>query len=461
MDVKVVESIDAVPAEQWNLLAGPDNPFLRHELISAFERTGCAVPKTGWRPQHLAVYDGAHLVGAAPIYVKSHTYGEFVFDFAWAEAYRRAGLQYYPKLISAIPFSPVTGNRLLIAGANATANTPISCSGTGDSAPASAGAATDRGENSFGGGGRCDSIDSVISGGPASSLRRSFASEGGRPSPREADAATSPRPIVGNHPRREAIARLLIDAAIELADRSGASSMHWLFPNADDMRVLESHGMLRRNGIQYHWLNPGYRDFDDFLSTFNAQKRKKAKRERRHVAEAGVTIEVLEGRAITAAHWDLMHDFHQATIQHYAAPPFLTRAFFRALAESMPENAMLVLARHGREYVGGALNLVGSEALYGRYWGGRPGYNSLHFEVCYYSAIDYCIAKGLKRFEGGAGGEHKLSRGFVPVPTYSAHWLRHPQFARAVADFLARERDGIELYLDELNEHTPFKNAAG
>jgi predicted N-acyltransferase len=253
----------------------------------------------------------------------------------------------------------------------------------------------------------------------------------------------------------------LIEGAIELAGRTDASSVHWLFPTPDDLRILEGHGLLRRDGFQYHWLNPGYRDFDDFLSTFNAQKRKKTRRERRHVAEAGVTIEVLEGRAIRGAHWDLMHDFHQATIQQYAAPPFLTRAFFHALAESMPENAMLVLARHGREYVGGALNLVGSEALYGRYWGGRAGYNSLHFEVCYYSAIDYCIAKGLKRFEGGAGGEHKLSRGFVPVPTYSAHWLKHPQFARAVADFLARERNGIELYLDELNEHTPFKKAAG
>jgi hypothetical protein len=379
MDVKVVDHIDAIPAAQWNTLAGNDNPFLRHELIGAFERTHCAIPRTGWRAQHLAVYDHGDLVGAAPIYLKSHTYGEFVFDFAWAEAYRRAGLQYYPKLISAIPFSPVAGPRLLAA----------------------------------------------------------------------------------DRPDRQDIVRRLISAALELADRTDASSVHWLFPNTDDLRALESHRMLRRDGFQFHWLNPGYRDFEDFLSTFNAQKRKKTKRERRHVAEAGVTIEVLEGRAITAAHWDLMHDFHQATIQLYGAPPFLTRAFFRALAESMPENAMLVLARHGREYVGGALNLVGSEALYGRYWGGRAGYNSLHFEVCYYSAIDYCIAKGLKRFEGGAGGEHKLSRGFVPVPTYSAHWLRHPQFARAVADFLARERNGIELYLDELNEHTPFKKAAG
>lgn len=379
MDVKVVEHIDAIAPAQWNALAGCDNPFLRHELLSAFERTGCAVKSTGWRARHLAVYDDGHLVGAAPIYLKDHSYGEFVYDFAWAEAYRRAGLRYYPKLISAIPFSPVTGRRLLIA----------------------------------------------------------------------------------NHPRREAIARLLTDAARELADRTDASSMHWLFPDADDMRVLEDQGLLRRDGFQYHWLNPGYRDFDDFLSTFTAQKRKKTKRERRHVAEAGVSIEILEGRAIQAMHWDLMHDFHQATIQQYGAPPFLTRAFFHALAESIPENAMLVLARHGREYVGGALNLVGSETLYGRYWGGRPGYNSLHFEVCYYSAIEYCIAKGLKRFEGGAGGEHKLSRGFVPVPTCSAHWLRHPQFARAVADFLARERNGIELYLDELNEHTPFKKAAG
>lgn len=379
MDVKVVEHIDAIAPAQWNALAGGGNPFLRHALLSAFERTGCAVKWTGWRARHLAVYDDGHLVGAAPIYLKDHSYGEFVYDFAWAEAYRRAGLRYYPKLISAIPFSPVTGRRLLIA----------------------------------------------------------------------------------DHPRRDQIARLLIDAALELADRTDASSVHWLFPDADDMRVFEEKGMLRRDGFQYHWLNPGYRDFDDFLSTFTAQKRKKTKRERRHVAEAGVTIEVLEGRAIQARHWDLMHDFHQATIERYGAPPFLTRAFFHALAESMPENAMLVLARHGREYVGGALNLVGSEALYGRYWGGRPGYNSLHFEVCYYSAIDYCIAKGLKRFEGGAGGEHKLSRGFVPVPTCSAHWLKHAQFTRAVAEFLTRERNGIERYLDELNEHTPFKKAIG
>ncbi len=420
MELKVVDHIDAIAPAQWNALAGCDNPFLRHELLSAFERTGCAVPQTGWRARHLAVYDDGHLIGAAPIYLKDHSYGEFVYDFAWAEAYRRAGLRYYPKLISAIPFSPVTGRRLLIAGESTTLGTPIRRSGTADPAPASESA-----------------------------------------SARAAGAATGPLPMATDHPRRDQIARLLIDAALELADRTDASSMHWLFPDADDMRVLEDRGMLRRDGFQYHWLNPGYRDFDDFLSTFTAQKRKKTKRERRHVAEAGVTIEVLEGRAIQAMHWDLMHDFHQATIQQYGAPPFLTRAFFHALAESMPESAMLVLARHGREYVGGALNFVGSEALYGRYWGGRPGYNSLHFEVCYYSAIDFCIAKGLKRFEGGAGGEHKLSRGFVPVPTCSAHWLRHAQFARAVADFLARERNGIELYLDELNEHTPFKKAAG
>jgi predicted N-acyltransferase len=377
MDAKVVDHIDAIAAPAWNALAGHDNPFLRHELLSAFERSGCAVAATGWRAQHLAVYDGAHLVGAAPLYLKSHTYGEFVFDFAWAEAYRRAGLRYYPKLISAIPFSPVTGPRLLIG---------------------------------------------TTSG-----------------------------------PRAEEIARLLIDGAVDVAARAEASSVHWLFPDENDLQRLEGQRMLRRDGFQYHWLNPGYRDFEDFLSTFNAHKRKKTKRERRHVAEAGVTIEVLEGRAITAAHWDVMHDFHQATIRQYGAPPFLTRAFFHALAESMPEYAMMVFARHGREYVGGAFNLVGADALYGRYWGGRPGYNSLHFEVCYYSAIDYCIAKGLKRFEGGAGGEHKLARGFVPVATHSAHWLRHPQFARAVAEFLARERGGLELYLDELNEHTPFK----
>lgn len=377
MDIRVIERIADIPAREWNVLVNDAHPLLRHELFAAFEDTGCAVPQAGWAPRHLVVTERGEIVGAAPIYVKSHTYGEFVFDFAWAEAYQRAGLRYFPKLISAIPFTPVAGPRLLVA----------------------------------------------------------------------------------DRPDRPEVEQQLIAGATELARQLGASSMHWLFPHAADIEHLERGGLMRRDGFQYHWLNPGYRDFEDFLSTLNAKRRKQIRRERRYVEEAGIELEVLQGRAISSAHWDLMHDFHQATIQHYGAPPFLTRAFFHRLADTMPENVLMVLARQGHDYVGGAFNFIGPDAIYGRYWGGRQDIHSLHFEVCYYSAMDFAIARGLKRFEGGAGGEHKLARGFVPVPTFSAHWLQHPQFSRAVADFLARERNGVELYLDELNEHTPFRKS--
>lgn len=380
MKIRTVTGIHEIPATQWNRLAGHDDPFVRHELIAAFEQSGCATPATGWTAQHLAVFDGGELLAATPLYAKTHTYGEFVFDFAWAEAYRRAGLDYYPKLASAIPFSPVTGCRLLVGGAD---------------------------EN-----------------------------------------------------RRMTLQDMLINGALEHARTTGVSSLHWLFPNDTDSKALARHGLLPRQGVQYHWFNPGYRDFEDFLSMLTADKRKKIRRERRYVREAGVTIEVREGRDITAAHWDIVHDFHQATIANYGAPPFLTREFFYRVGEALPEHTVVLLARLGREYVGATFNLRGAEALFGRYWGGQPGYHSLHFEVCYYSAIDYCIARGLKRFEGGAGGEHKLARGFVPVPTASTHWLRHPQFARAVADYLARERHGVAHYIDELNERTPFKRVA-
>jgi len=246
MEIKTVDRIADIPANAWNVLVEDRDPLLRHELFAAFEETGCAVPQAGWLPRHLAVTESGKIIGAAPIYMKGNTYGEFVFDFAWAEAYHRAGLRYFPKLISAIPFTPVAGPRLLIA----------------------------------------------------------------------------------DRPDRANVERLLIEGATELARRSNASSMHWLFPHAADVARLEHHGLMRRDGLQYHWLNPGYRDFEDFLSTLNAKKRKQIRRERRHVREAGIEIEVVDGRAISGAQWDLMHDFHQATIGHYGAPPFLTRAFF-------------------------------------------------------------------------------------------------------------------------------------
>ena len=366
---------DILPAA-WNALAGTDNPVLRHEYLLALETSGSATAATGWQPLPLLVEDDAgRIVGATPLWLKSHSFGELVYDFAWAQAYERAGLRYYPKLIAAIPFSPIAGPRLLVAP--------------------------------------------------------------------DAD-------------RISVIAALTLGAR-ELAEQTSASSLHWLFTDAADTAALEQQGNLHRTGFQFHWHNQNYTHFDDFLAGFIADKRKKLKRERRYVQEAGITMEVRAGPDVTPELWDLFYDFYTGNIQRHGGMIHLTREFFHMLGHSLPEALVLVLARRGEEYVGAAINLRDQNALYGRYWGGREGFNSLHFEACYYTPIEYCIAHGLERFEGGAGGEHKLARGFLPVTTHSLHWLRHPQFARAVADFLERERNGVEVYMDELNEHAPFK----
>ncbi len=319
--------------------------------------------------------DAGRIIGAAPLWLKSHSFGELVYDFAWAQAYERAGLRYYPKLITAIPFSPIAGPRLLIA------------------------------------------------------------------------------PDTDRH----AVIAALTQGARALAEQTKASSLHWLFTDAGDAAALEELGYLHRTGYQFHWQNQNYADFDDFLAGLSSDKRKKLKRERRHVQEAGIVMEVRDGPDVTPALWDLFYDFYTGNIQRHGGMIHLTREFFQLLGRSLPEALVLVLARRGEEYVGAAINLRDQNALYGRYWGGREGFNSLHFEACYYTPIEYCIAQGLSRFEGGAGGEHKLARGFLPVTTHSMHWLRHPQFARAVADYLERERNGVEVYMDELNEHAPFK----
>ncbi|MBI3778010.1 MAG: N-acetyltransferase [Gammaproteobacteria bacterium] len=381
MQVSVIDSLEKIPASEWNALAGDANPFLRHEFLLALEVTGCVSAKTGWRPRHLIARDdgtpGRSLVGAVPLYLKNHSYGEYVFDWAWANAYEQAGLEYYPKLVAAVPFTPVTGARLLTV---------------------------------------------------------------------ENDSAST----IKTH---------LINAARELMQESRASSLHWLFLTPEDARLLEAEGHLLRSGCQFHWSNPGYRDFDDFLSSFTAQKRKKLKRERRHVQEAGITMETLSGTSIQTAHWDIFYEFYLSTIRAHGAIPYLSREFFHRLSEAMRDRVVLVFARRGADYVAGALNLRGADTLYGRYWGSRGEYHSLHFETCYYTAIEYCIAHGLRRFEAGAQGEHKLARGFTPVVTRSAHRLVHPRFSRAVADYLARERLDMDAYVNELNEHAPFKKA--
>ena len=376
MHLRQHTSYTEITSESWNALTGTDCPALRHEYLLALETSGSATAATGWQPLPLLVEnDAGRIIGAAPLWLKSHSFGELVYDFAWAQAYERAGLRYYPKLIAAVPFSPITGPRLLIAPD------------------------TDR----------------------------------------------------------LAVIAALTQGARTLAEQTKASSLHWLFTDAADAAALEELGYLHRTGYQFHWQNQNYADFEDFLAGLSSDKRKKLKRERRHVQEAGIVMEVRDGPDVTPALWDLFYDFYTSNIQRHGGMIHLTREFFQRLGRNLPESLVLVLARRDNDYVGAAIYLRGQNTLYGRYWGGREGFNSLHFEACYYTPIEYCIARGLTHFEGGAGGEHKLARGFLPVITHSMHWLRHPQFARAVADYLERERNGVEVYMDELNEHAPFK----
>lgn len=376
MDIEVMRSLTEMAPAHWDALVGNDYPFLRHAFLHALERTGCVGADTGWEPQFLLAKHNGAMVGAIPLYLKHHSYGEYVFDWAWASAYTRAGLVYYPKLVVAVPFTPATGPRLLIA--------------------------------------------------------------------KEADAAV--------------VSAALIKASETHAQRIGASSVHWLFTSKEETACLEAHGLMMRLDCQFHWRNQGYRNFDDFLADFSADKRKKVKRDRRRVAEAGVTLEIVSGAEATTAHWDTFYAFYRSTAERYGAIPYLTRDFFPEIGRTLGAQVLLVFARHGKRYVAGALNLRGHDVLYGRYWGALADYHSLHFETCYYQAIEYCIAEGLSRFEAGAQGEHKIARGFLPAATYSAHWLRHPRLRQAVADFLARERRGMALHMDELDSHSPFKS---
>lgn len=381
MYLSVVDHIDRVGCTEWDGLAADANPFLRHAFLAALEHSGCASAKTGWLPRHLLVHADAsgrgQLLGAAPMYLKSHSYGEYVFDWAWAHAYERAQLPYYPKLVAAIPFTPATGSRLLVApGEQATA-----------------------------------------------------------------------------------IKRCLVDGALALAEEVGASSLHWLFIPREEVALLSDHGHLHRTGCQFHWHNRGYDDFEDFLADLSSAKRKKLRQERRYVREAGIEVEILSGASIRPPHWDLFYRFYLSTVRSHGAIAYLSRGFFRAIGQTMGEAVVLVLARQNGETIAGALNLCGGDTLYGRYWGALSTVNGLHFEVCYYAAIEYCIERCLARFEAGAQGEHKLARGFLPVSTHSAHWLRHPEFARAVADYLHEEQSSVVDYIGALQTHSPYRRS--
>jgi predicted N-acyltransferase len=374
LQVKLVQGIGQIDAEVWDACVGPDQPFLSHAFLSALEDSGSASQRTGWLPLHLVVEAGGALIGCAPMYLKSHSYGEYVFDWGWANAYERAGGTYYPKLQVAVPFTPVPGPRLLMRS--------------------------------------------------------------------EAGAAT-----------RELLAHGLVSAAEQL----GVSSLHVTFCREDEWHALGAAGLLKRQGVQYHWHNRGYATFDDFLGALRSGKRKTIRKERARVREQGLSIEVVTGDGLTPDIWDAFYPFYRSTVDKRWGSAYLTRRFFGRLGETMPERVVLMMVRHQGRYVAGALNLLGADTLYGRVWGCRREFEFLHFEACYYQAIEFAIDRGLAHVEAGAQGPHKLQRGYEPVPTYSAHWIRDPGFRDAVARFLAQERREMLSEMGHLRALLPYR----
>ncbi|MBA4382569.1 MAG: GNAT family N-acetyltransferase [Sideroxydans sp.] len=368
--LKIIDDIAQIPAAQWDALTGSD-PMLSHAFFLALQESGCTTPQFGWKAQFLTLWQDAKLVSAMPLYLKMNSFGEHVFDFAWANAYQQHGLRYYPKLLCAVPFTPVTGSRFLAA---------------------------------------------------SSEMRA-----------------------------------LLLSHALQYAKDIGVSSLHCLFLNENDVAEAQSQGMMLRQDVQFHWQNPGYRDFDEYLASLNRDKRKRIKQERRKVQDAGITLQCIGGEGATAEHWAFFASCYLHTAQLYNSPHQLNADFFQRLGKALPKHTLLVIASREGRPIASALNYKTDQALYGRSWGTFEFHSGLHFEVCYYQAIEYCIAHNIKTFEGGAGGEHKLSRGFLPVTTRSAHWLAHPQFAQAVENYLKQEADAISEYVDELNERSPFK----
>ena len=370
--VRIVDSLAGVDPAEWNALAG-EQPFIRHEFLSALIETGCASGRTGWLPRILLLRRAGAMVGAMPLFVKSHSYGEYVFDWSWADAHERNGIDYYPKLLCAVPFTPVRGSRLLA--------------------------------------------------------------------------------------RSDAERRVLIGAALELAKDS--SSLHVLFPRDEEARLLEQHGMLLRRTVQFHWRNDAYADFEGFLARLSRARRKNIRQERRKLRAAGVSCRWLEGRAIERRHWEFFNRCYRDTYAAHRSTPYLNLEFFLRLGATLAPHAAMVIAERAGRAIASALFLADRTTLYGRYWGATEHLPLLHFECCYYQAIEYAIARGLQVFEGGAQGEHKLFRGLLPVEAFSAHWLAHPKFARAVESFLEREAAGTTRYVNELCDHSPFKDLPG
>ncbi|WP_127077289.1 GNAT family N-acetyltransferase [Rhodomicrobium lacus] len=378
--VSVYDRIRDIPAAAWDACANPQglpfNPFIAHAFLSALEESGSATAEKGWAPRHLALTDERGEVAAVmPCYAKSHSYGEFVFDYPFAEAYERAGGRYYPKLQTAVPFTPVTGRRLLV------------------------------------------------------------------------------RPGVDAEQARA----LLSSAAVELVKASDASSWHVTFASRDEWASLGGFGLLQRTDTQYHWHNRDYTSFDDFLASLASRKRKAVRKEREQARASGIAFEWLTGSAIKEAHWDAFFAFYMDTGSRKWGRPYLTRAFFSLIGEAMADRILLVMAmRHG-EPIAGALNFIGGDTLYGRYWGCLESHTFLHFEACYYQAIDFAIARKLAHVEAGAQGEHKLARGYAPETTYSLHYFASPGLARAAKRFLEQEREAVAQEQEALSEALPYR----
>lgn len=370
MKLRLLESLSPVAPAQWDALCGAA-PTLRHAFLHGLEESGVVSSRTGWAPCHVTLWEGNCLEGAIPAYVKSHSWGEYVFDWAWAEAYQRAGLAYYPKILAAVPFTPVPGSRILA---------------------------------------------------------------------------------------KEAEVRNVLVRGLEAArEEAGASSIHVLFADDRDGDDLCQAGFQSREGLQFHWRNGNYVNFDAFLSTFNHDKRKKIKQERRRLHEAGLYFEWKTGARIRPEDWLFLEECYRNTYLQHGARPYLNHRFFHVLGERMAGQVLLIMAMRNGSPVGCALNLIGEGRMHGRYWGAVEYWPGLHFETCYYQSIEFCIQHGLQVFEGGAQGEHKLARGLLPVRTLSWHKLADPVFSEAVARFLDKEARGVEHYRNELLEHGPFR----
>ena len=371
---RIVDGVAAMPAAAWDACAGTDHPFLSHAFLAILEESGSATPRTGWQPVPVVIDgDDGLPVAIAPAYAKSHSHGEYVFDHAWADAFERAGGDYYPKLQIAVPFTPAPGPRLLL--------------------------------------------------------------------------------------RDPTQAAALIAALESVTDRHSLSSAHATFVTPEQVPLFEAAGWLIREGTQFHWRNEGYASFDDFLGALSSRKRKAIRKERAAALDGGITVRHLTGSDLTEAAWDAFWVFYQDTGARKWGQPYLTRAFFSLLGERMGDQVLLMLAERDGRPIAGALNLIGADTLYGRYWGCTEEVPFLHFELCYYQAIDAAIALGKTVVEAGAQGEHKLARGYAPVPTWSAHYIPDPNFRRAIADFLVRERASVESDQEYLAELTPFRKA--